>query len=108
MDLYYICPLAVYFEHHEMFMESHFVFTDEEKKCSELIFLCARFHHKSAEQRWREIPGVEPLPYPMDPTCISRRHADILKHHGVTVWHRTIDAAEAAAKLHVSMRFSPV
>jgi len=94
---------------HNIFMEHHFVFTDEKFMGSELIFLVAKFNHKAVRWLWEKLPEVEPLPHPFDPNgYLSARHAEILKHHGVTTEHRTIEAAERAAKASALMKFGGI
>jgi len=109
MELYYIAPFETWLGNKDLFMESHFVFLDEQKQGSELVFICAKFHHKANEANWRTVEGVEPLPHPLDPNgVLLERHVELLKHHGVVAGHRTMDAAERAAKLHVLFRFTGI
>jgi hypothetical protein len=109
METYYIAPLTTCLLNKEVFMEWHFVYTDEKFMGSEIVFVCARFNHKETKWRWEQMAGVEPLPHPFDPNgYLSARHADILKHHGVTTEHRTIEAADRASRVHALMKFGGI
>lgn len=104
MDYYFVAPLRSVLEF-ENFQEFHYVFLDEQAAGSEAVFLCATFRHKTDLWLWKGRPGVEPLPHPLSAEKVSAKHAEALKHLGVTTDHGTIDAAEMAAKRHILMRW---
>lgn len=105
MELYYHVPFETWRERAGMFLESHFVPTDEEG----IVFVVCKFRHKADKWAWEQVAGVEPLPDPEDPNGkIGEKHALRLARYGATKDHRTVEAAELAAKIHPLMRWEKV
>jgi hypothetical protein len=102
MEYYYHVRFETWRERAGMFMESHFVPTDEEG----IIFVVCKFRDKTDKWSWENVAGVEPLPHPEDPNGkIGEKHAARLKRYGVNAAHRTTEAAELAAKIHPLLRW---
>jgi len=108
MEYYYHCPKELWLEwggRRNHFAEHHWVPTDEEG----IIFLVCSFRHKNDRWIWEALPTVEPFPHPEDPAGhIGGKHAARLKRYGVYATHRTVEAAELAAKIHPLMRWGGV
>lgn len=113
MEFYYISKFDTYQQNSALIsLEGHFVYLDEKHVGSEYVFICAKFRHVRDKIAWEAIEGVDALPHPFDAAPIHPRHAEHLKHWGVTGKHRTIEAAEQCASFgpsaHVLMRFSGI